>query len=357
MAVGLDLATVDPLAHLVGLGRQGPQQRALDLLEHIAPRALALGERGVVVLGDPAGDRGAQGRHVGEHLVAQGGYHVGRRRPDLVLGARLVPRAPDPRRDHGGAVVRGELLVGRVQDRLPGPGVGGDAGPQVVGDDAGRRASQEGEGVHVAQQPCILLHVERRLDVAVPAEREAGHEQVHLPDLAGRGVHEPHRGPRPVDLHVPAGLVPDATHHVAGHRVLPVALAEPIVGHRRRPGLGALVRVLSMQQLERDAGPRELAVDACPVRVGVHRPGVAPAGEQQRVGGLLGHPLDVLPGDAPLPRGLEHVLDTVLRDVGGAGDRVLRQPVHRPQSQDLPGPNPSRHVEPPRSLDCMAARA
>lgn len=33
-------------------------------------------------------------------------------------------------------------------------------------------------------------------------------------------------------------------------------------------------------------------MDACPVGVGVHRPGVAPAGEQQRVGGLLGHPLD-----------------------------------------------------------------
>lgn len=31
--------------------------------------------------------------------------------------------------------------------------------------------------------------------------------------------------------------------------------------------------------------------------------------------------------------------------------------VHRPQPQDFPGPNPSRHVEPPRSLDCMAARA
>ena len=112
-----------------------------------------------------------------------------------------------------------------------------------------------------------------------------------------------------------------------------------------------------MQELERDAGPRELAVDACPVGVGVHRPGVAPAGEQQRVGGLLGHSLDVLPGDAPLPRGFQHVLDAVLRDVGGAGDRVLRKPVHRPQPQDLPGPDPSRHVEPPRSLDCMAARA
>lgn len=309
------------------------------------------------MLRDPPGDGGAEGHHVGEHLVAKRRYHVGRGGPDLVLGARLVAGPPDPRRDHGGAVVRGELLVGRVQDRLPGPGVGGDAGPQVVGDDAGRRASQEGEGVHVAQQPCILLHVERRLDVAVPAEREAGHEQVHLPDLAGRGVHEPHRGPRPVDLHVPARLVPDAAHHVARHRVLAVALAEPVVGHRRRAGLRAPVGILRVQELERDAGPRELAVDACPVGVGVHRPGVAPAGEQQRVGGLLGHPLDVLPGDAPLPRGFQHVLDAVLRDVGGAGDRVLRKPVHRPQPQDLPGPDPSRHVEPPRSLDCMAARA
>ena len=50
-------------------------------------------------------------------------------------------------------------------------------------------------------------------------------------------------------------------------------------------------------------------------------------------------------------------LDAVLRDMGGVGDRVLRQTVHRPQPQDLPGPEASRHVEPPRSLDCMAARA
>ena len=53
----------------------------------------------------------------------------------------------------------------------------------------------------------------------------------------------------------------------------------------------------------------------------------------------------------------QHVLDAVLRDVGGAGDRVPRQPVHRPQPQDLSGPDPSRHVEIPRSLDCMVARA
>lgn len=74
------------------------------------------------MLRDPPGDGGAEGRHVGEHLVAKRRYHVGRGGPDLVLGARLVAGPPDPRRDHGGAVVRGELLVGRVQDRLPGPG-------------------------------------------------------------------------------------------------------------------------------------------------------------------------------------------------------------------------------------------
>lgn len=42
-----------------------------------------------------------------------------------------------------------------------------------------------------------------------------------------------------------------------------------------------------------------------------------------------------------------HVLDAALRDLGGADDCALRQTVHRPQPQDLPGPDPSHHVEPP----------
>ncbi len=43
--------------------------------------------------------------------------------------------------------------------------------------------------------------------------------------------------------------------------------------------------------------------------------------------------------------------------LGGAGDRVPRQPVHRPQPQVLPGTNPSPHVEPPLSPECMTDRA
>lgn len=55
-------------------------------------------------------------------------------------------------------------------------------------------------------------------------------------------------------------------------------------------------------------------------------------GKRQRVGHLLGHPLDVLQEDAPLPRGITRVLDAVLRDEGGAGNHVLQKAVHRPQS-------------------------
>lgn len=58
-----------------------------------------------------------------------------------------------------------------------------------------------------------------------------------------------------------------------------------------------------------------------------------------------------------LSRFLQYVLDAALRDVGYASDRVLRQAVHRLQPQDLPGPDPSRHVELHRSLKCMVARA
>lgn len=69
--------------------------------------------------------------------------------------------------------------------------------------------------------------------------------------------------------------------------------------------------------------------------------------------------LSGLSSDHSLPRSLQHVLDAVLHDAGCAGDLVLRQTVHRPQLQGLPGPGPgpSRHVEPPRSLKCMVARA
>lgn len=48
-----------------------------------------------------------------------------------------------------------------------------------------------------------------------------------------------------------------SAHHVAGRRVLPVALAEPVAGHRRGAGLRAPAGVLRLQELERDGDARE----------------------------------------------------------------------------------------------------
>lgn len=343
MAVLLHLAAVHPLADLVGRGGQRSQQRPLLLLEDLPARALAFGERAGVVLLQLGRDRRLQLVEVGEDLVPERRDDLQGGLPDLVLRARLVARGRDARGHHRRAVVRGHLAVRAVELDLALLRVPGHARLQVVRDDAGRRAADVGEGVHVAAQPCILPHVQRRLDVGQPAEGQAGHEQVDLRHLARGRVDERHRRPGPVDLEDPPRLVADAAHHLPSHRELPVALAEPVVGHeglalRPRP-----VAVLRVQALQRDADPGELAVDAVPVGIRVDRPVVHPLREQQRVRLRVRHPLDVLPGDAPLVGGVERV------DHAGLGDRLRpryrcrRQP-RGPQPQHLPHGYPSRHA-------------
>ena len=143
----------------------------------------------------------------------------------------------------------GEVLVRGVEHDLALPRVGGDAGLEVVGRDARGGASEELERVDVAAQPGVLLHVEGRLDVAVPAEGQAGDEQVDLRDDAGRRVDEGHGRTGPVDLHVPARLAADPAHDVPADRELPVPLAEAVVGHRRLAPRGASSRYSPCRKL------------------------------------------------------------------------------------------------------------
>ena len=158
----------------------------------------------------------------------------------------------------------GEVLVRGVEHDPALPRVGGDAGLEVVGRDARGGASEELERVDVAAQPGVLLHVEGRLDVAVPAEGQAGDEQVDLRDDAGRRVDEGHGRTGPVDLHVPARLAADPAHDVPADRELPVPLAEAVVGRGRLAPRGALLAVLAVQEPERDADLRELGVGRGP---------------------------------------------------------------------------------------------
>lgn len=346
VAVALHLPAVDPLADLVGHRRQRPQERPLLLLEDLPARALALGEGPRVVLLELLRHSPLELVEIGEDLVPQRGDDLQGGLPHLVLGTRLVARRRDARRHHRRAVVGGHLAIGLVQLDLALARVGPHAGPEVVGHYAGRRAAHVGERVHVAAKPCILSHVQRRLDVGQAAEGQGGHEQEDLGDLARGGVDERHRRPRPVDLKNPAGPVPDAAHDLLPHRELAVALAEAVVGHEGLALRPLLVAVLLVQPLERDPDPGELAVHALPVGVRVDVPVADLLGEERGVDLRIRHPLGLRPADPRRLGGLGHRLDAVLRHSLRPRDRVSRH-ARLEQSQDLPGPDLPRHVLPP----------
>lgn len=147
MTIGLHLAAVEPLADLVGDPQQRPQQRLLDLLEALEPRALPLRERPGIVLVDPLGHGCLQGLHAGEDLASQGRDYVGGGAPHLVLGPRFVAGPAEARGDDGGAVVHGHFLVGGVERDLALPRVRPDAGLEIVGHDHGRGTAEELKGV------------------------------------------------------------------------------------------------------------------------------------------------------------------------------------------------------------------
>ncbi len=221
-----------------------------------------------------------------------------------------------------------------------------DARLEVVRHDAGSRAAEVAERVHVAAKPCILSHVQRGLDVGQAAEGQAGHEREGLGDLARGRADERHRRPGPVDLEYPAGPVPDAAHDLPSHRELPVALAEAVVGHEGLALRPLPVAVLLVQPLERDPDPGELAVDAVPVGVRVDVPVADLLGEERGAGLRTRHPLGLRPADPRRLGGLGHRLDAVLRHSLRPRDRVSRH-ARLEQSQDLPGPDLPSHVLPP----------
>lgn len=326
MAVELHLAPVHPPADLIGNRRKGPEQGLLLLDEALQAAAVALLERRRVVRREPLGDRGPEVAHAGEGDVAQPGDDLGRDVAHRALGARLVFRGPDPGSHDGGRVVGRQRLVGLVEDDLALLGVPGDAGLEVVGDYHWYRTAEELEHPHMAAKPRVLGHVQGGLHIGVPAEREGGDEEVHLRDLAGHGVHDRHRGPRPVDLADPGGLVADPAGDLLGHGEGPVALAEPVVAHGHLAVLRADVTVLQVEQLQRDAHLRQLPVDVFPVGLLEHADVVVAVREEQPVDLVVRHVGDVGVGDAQLRGRLQNLPLALLRDPVGLVDLVGRDP-------------------------------
>lgn len=76
-----------------------------------------------------------------------------------------------------------------------------NAGLEVVGNDARGASAVEIEHADMTQQPGVLLHVERRLDVVIAAVRQRTHEEVDFRRLADLRIDDGHDGARPVDFY------------------------------------------------------------------------------------------------------------------------------------------------------------
>ena len=121
----------------------------------------------------------------------------------------LVVRPTYPRRDNRRAIVLRQLLVATVQYYFI-PVVGNGSRLGIVRNQQTRHAAEVIEGVNVAQQPVLLLHVATGLRVGVPAARQHGHKDVSRPLLPGNAIRDVQRVTGPVHLHGVPGLVRDA---------------------------------------------------------------------------------------------------------------------------------------------------
>lgn len=327
--VEVDRAVVDPLRDVVADGRQRAELGGLDLEEHQVAAAFPLLERVRVVSLEAFADRRAHFVEVGEDAVAQLRYHPGGGVLDGALGRRLLLGLAHLGGHDGGHVVLPERLVGVVEHGLSLARVLHHAGLEVVAHGALGHAAPELEHVHAAAQPGPLLHVERRLEVGLLAEREDSHEQVYPRHLASRGVHEPlaDGGSGPVDLARHAGLVLNALGEVVRGHVIAVALAEPRVPHRDHVPPGAVGLVLVVQEAQVHADIGHLLVDVVPVGLVEHALPHVPVRVEQAVDLVLGHVLDVRPRDASLGRDVEHLAHGLHGHMPCLGYRPARLPL------------------------------
>ena len=102
-----------PLRVGVGLGRQGQQGRPLDRLEQRPAAGAEMAHGPVVEVGDQLADRAVEFGQGEEPAVAQPGQHPALHHLDGDLDLGLVARPAHPGRQHGGAVMRRHVLVGR----------------------------------------------------------------------------------------------------------------------------------------------------------------------------------------------------------------------------------------------------
>ena len=209
MARDLDMvvdvhATGLPLGEDVARGREGLERRAIEpRIERAAADALLL-HRAVVELVEQRPNRGVQRGQAEERLVPEAGEDPPLGHQHTHLRLCLVAGLVGAGRDHDGAVVRGEFLVGAIDTGLIAAGLP-DGAFQLVGHPQARRAAKELDHAGVRADPVRQLLGRGRLGVGVAARPEDGDEQLDRPLLAGMPIDD--RGPlaRVIDEGLRAG--------------------------------------------------------------------------------------------------------------------------------------------------------
>ena len=188
-----------PFAIFVGLARQGPQRRAIDLLEQLPARHAEPADRALLVeIRQQFADRRIDLGQAVKSSAAQPPQQPSLDDEHRLLDLRLVPRLSRPRRQNGGVVMRRHFGVGPVDLRIIEAGLD-DGGLGVVRHEKLRNAADRFEGADMGVDP-----IGQRLRPGRPRKSEArraehGDEDLRHADFAGEPIDD--------DRHAVAGVI------------------------------------------------------------------------------------------------------------------------------------------------------
>lgn len=256
-----------PLGEDEALGRQRVQRGPVQLLEQFAARARQFTKRPLVETRQQFPNRFVQFAEREEAALAQRRQNPALHDEHARFDLGFVAGMPGPRRHHGHAVMRGPVLIGAVQLRLPVAGLV-DAGFPLVGHDDLRGALEVLEHARVGADPVRQAACPGGLGIGVVTGAQHGDEDVGGARLAGGGVDDGDLVAGVIDEDFFAGAVVLAQDHVEVPRPGAVLLAEPAVAW----AVGVLLDELLPEQLQGDVlVGLQFLVDFREVRLGFGR--------------------------------------------------------------------------------------
>src|SRR6201992_2890659 len=261
VVVDVDLGLL-PLAALEAVCRQGAHCGPIDALNGGPSAARQPLEGTSVELLELLGDGSIELGEIEECAMTKPRQNPALSDEQADLDLRLVLRFARSRRDDGDAVVPRHLQVRRIDLRVVSVG-SADRAPKLIRNEDLRHASEvlEPANGRLDEVGCALSF--GGLDERVVARAEHHHEELDGTDLSGSAVDELRRLAGVVDERLLAGVMCLSHRQRELRPPLGVQVAElaVLVGSPLIAGSARGLLVLETEELERDAGASQLAVN------------------------------------------------------------------------------------------------